>query len=229
MPKHKMETSNPTHPPIELRRRILEIAIPLGIFLSLLPFFETIDLSFATYGNNSSPTYDLVYKYGVLPGQITAFLSLFLLFVRRYRLIALYLLLVLTIGAGIIGHGVFKRYWHRPRPKQIEQFGGHYPYIPIYKPYVGQQEDHLRSLPSGHSTMGFYFYAFYFIGRRRGCPKVAAGGYWIGTILGTTLGLLLSIARIFQGGHFLSDCAASALIMWETSALLDWCFARKQM
>lgn len=161
----------------------------------------------------------------MLPGQVAASVCLGLLLSKKWRSWALYLLLVLAVGAGIIGHGIFKRYWDRPRPKQIEQLGGRYPYIPIYKSYKGKKTDHLRSLPSGHSTMGFYFYALYFIGRRGGNFKIA----YSGLLIGTALGLLLSLARISQGGHFFSDCIASALIMWETAALLDWVFERKYL
>ncbi|WP_231909278.1 phosphatase PAP2 family protein [Candidatus Protochlamydia naegleriophila] len=42
--------------------------------------------------------------------------------------------------------------------------------------------------------------------------------YQAGWILTLFLGGALSLARIAQGGHFLSDILVSALIMWLTAA-----------
>ena len=43
-----------------------------------------------------------------------------------------------------------------------------------------------------------------------------------GLIISFGLGILLSMARIVQGGHFISDVLFAALLMWETAYFVDW-------
>jgi membrane-associated PAP2 superfamily phosphatase len=75
-----------------------------------------------------------------------------------------------------------------------------------------------KSFPSGHSTCGFYFLCLYFAGRRTSSRLLQALGLGIG--LG--YGILLSVVRIVQGGHFISDCLFAALLMWEVAYFVDW-------
>lgn len=44
----------------------------------------------------------------------------------------------------------------------------------------------------------------------------------LGLFLAFGLGGFLSIARIVQGGHFITDIFASALIMWYTAYFVDY-------
>jgi len=207
--------------------------IPLILFLLILPFSASIDLATSSFflgehGRFQAPDWCwTVYRYGLRPGQLLfigscALFAIGILIRKRTLWIStLYLSLTLLVGSGIIGHGVLKRFWQRPRPKQVTLFGGSYPFCPIYTRYIGPADRHLRSLPSGHATMGFYFFSLYFLGRRmrRRWIKIA------GLLTACGMGALLAWARLSQGGHYLSDIATSALIMWLTAYWLDRIFA----
>ena len=109
----------------------------------------------------------------------------------------LFLVILLALGPGLIVNSVFKEYWGRPRPREIVQFGGKKAFLHPWQKGVAHMG---RSFPSGHSSAAFYLTAPFFIYRRRK-PSVARA--WL--IGGFCFGLTMSVARITQGGHFLSD------------------------
>jgi len=190
-----------------------------------------IDLTISRYFfNDSFSTYWLwsfLYEFGPIPGDIMVVSALLLLlasfFVKRlvpYRRIYVLLILTLLIGSGLIAHAGLKEHWGRPRPKQITEFGGDYPFFPVYKPNFagsGTPDIILRSFPCGHCTMGFYFIALGLAFKRLGRRELSLITYGFAFTLGT----LLSLARIAQGGHFFTDTLASLIIMWGTAVILD--------
>lgn len=109
----------------------------------------------------------------------------------------LFLLFLLVIGPGLIVNAGFKDHWGRPRPREVLEFGGNKQFLQPWQPGIS---GHGRSFPSGHSSAAFYMSAPYLIYRRR--RKNAAAAWLTG---GLVFGVLMSIARIAQGGHFLSD------------------------
>ena len=126
-------------------------------------------------------------------------------------------LLTIIFGAGLIIDKSFKDHWGRPRPKQTIEFGGTQPFRPFYKPHFFNPEPS-KSFPSGHSSMGFYFFSLVFVGRR-------LGKRWLfqsATMLAIVLGALLCYTRMAQGGHYFSDVLMSAAIMWWTALFFDW-------
>lgn len=109
----------------------------------------------------------------------------------------LFLAILLVLGPGLIVNNVFKDYWGRPRPREIVQFGGKKEFL---HPWQNGIAHNGRSFPSGHSSAAFFLTAPYFVYRRRK-PRTAA--MWMAG--GLLFGILMSVARITQGGHFLSD------------------------
>jgi lipid A 4'-phosphatase len=109
----------------------------------------------------------------------------------------LFLVILLALGPGLLVNAVFKEYWGRPRPREIVQFGGKKQFL---QPWQNGIAHGGRSFPSGHSSAAFYFSAPFFLLRRR---KPRAAALWMTG--GLLFGILMSIARIAQGGHFLSD------------------------
>ncbi len=208
--------------------------VPLFSFLLFLPFSASIDLAVCRFfvgeaGRFQAPAWCwTAYRYGLRPGQslfiVSSALFIIGLLIRKKRVWnpALYISLTILIGSGVVGHGVLKKFWQRPRPKQTILFGAKYPFCPIYTRYVGPADRHLRSLPSGHATMGFYFFSLYFLGRKMGKRWLKI----IGLIAAFSMGALLSWIRLYQGGHYFSDIVMSALIMWMTAYFLDRLFTK---
>lgn len=110
----------------------------------------------------------------------------------------IFLVLLLALGPGLLVNSVFKEHWGRPRPREIVQFNGNRQFLQPWQPGPDGQQG--RSFPSGHASVAFYMTAPFFIYRRRK-PRLA--GAWLGG--GLLFGVLMSYARIAQGGHFLTD------------------------
>lgn len=225
---------------------------PIIIALLITPFTPTLDLELArwTYHNpvagevsekyhgfSSNFFFDVMFLFGGIPAEAIGGLATlllaysvykqkykpsnmtqFLLKFKPWRATALVLSLNLIIGCGIITHTLFKEFWGRPRPRQVEEFGGKQQFKPYYIPALKKPPEPSKSFPSGHSTTGFYFFCIYFLGRRYQKKWLTRLGF----TLGAAFGIILSITRIVQGGHFLSDVFFGALIMWETAYFVDW-------
>lgn len=108
-----------------------------------------------------------------------------------------FLVLLLILGPGLLVNATFKDHWGRPRPRDIVQFEGKQEFL---QPWQRGIDGKGRSFPSGHGSAAFYMTAPYFIYRRS--RKRLAYAWLAG---GLSFGILMSIARITQGGHFLSD------------------------
>jgi lipid A 4'-phosphatase len=145
-----------------------------------------------------------LYKYGVYPSVALTVVALVIsavsLFSARayiYRKCALFFLLLMLIGPGLLVNAVLKDHWGRPRPRQMQLFGGDRAYHQVWERGEGGKG---MSFPSGHASAAFYLMAPYFVlrrsSRKRARLALAAGiGY----------GLLMGVARMVQGGHFPSD------------------------
>lgn len=203
---------------------------PLLILAAFTPFSTTIDLSishffFSQEGSFQNNTFlDFIYRYGIIPGWIAIIVSVVILLGswvnpswKQWREGAYFMILSLVIGSGLITHVILKDHWGRPRPKQIAEFGGKQEFRPYYKPNFFHQQEPSKSFPCGHCSMGFYFFALAFLGKTQNSKYL----YYSGMTLAWFLGILLSYARIAQGGHFFSDTVASGLIMWFTPFTLS--------
>lgn len=202
--------------------------LPLVGVLLFTPFLAVWDLQIERSFYNgqifhSNPYLDFFYDRAVLPGLWVGFAAMLVLLLswfkkyRHYRNSALQMVLTLVIGAGFIVHTILKDHWGRPRPKQVEEFGGTQAFRPYYSPNFFHQPEPSRSFPCGHCTVGFYFFALGLVFKRWNQKKWE----WFFYILALVLGTLLGLTRMAQGGHFLSDVVWSALIMWWVANLFD--------
>ena len=71
------------------------------------------------------------------------------------RRLAIFLLVVLFVGPGLIVNGIWKEHWGRARPFEVQNFGGEHQYTPPMQP--AQECDTNCSFVSGHAAMGFYW------------------------------------------------------------------------
>jgi lipid A 4'-phosphatase len=132
------------------------------------------------------------------------------------RGIGAFLLLSLLLGPGLMVNGVLKEYWGRARPQQVVDFGGQKAFTPALQP-----ANHCASncsFVSGHSAIGFWWLAL---------GLAWPAWRWRAMALGLLLGGALSVARIMQGGHFLSDTVFSFLVVWGVAEALAWLFIRQ--
>lgn len=206
--------------------------LPLFILILLTPFTPFLDLTTSNFFFNKEtssfvqhPFLKAIYHLGVLPGLLTAAIALFFLVGtffctswKRFLAPALSLILTLAIGSGLIINTILKENWNRPRPKQTLQFGGQQKYRPYYLPNLDTPIEPSKSFPSGHASMGFYFFSLSLIFLRHKRKKL----FIYVTIISIILGGLLSFTRIAQGGHFFSDVIISAFIMWLTALCINW-------
>lgn len=114
-----------------------------------------------------------------------------------WRRQGIFLVLLLALGPGLLVNAVFKDHWGRPRPREVAQFGGSKQFLHPWQPGIDGQG---RSFPCGHGSAAFYLAAPFFIYRRSRPSRARA---WL--VGGLGFGLLMSYARMAQGGHFLSD------------------------
>jgi lipid A 4'-phosphatase len=150
------------------------------------------------------PFWQLLYRLDRIPSVslgAVGLAALVMSFVRsdyyRWRRAGAFLVLLLILGPGLLVNTVFKEHWGRPRPREIVEFGGKKQFL---QPWQKGLDGNGRSFPSGHSSAAFYMAAPYLIYRRRDKRRAYA---WLAG--GLLFGVVMSMARIAQGAHFLSD------------------------
>jgi lipid A 4'-phosphatase len=162
--------------------------------------------------------WDALYHYGPMPGLVlgvsgwvVGLAGTLLGKWRSWGKAGIFLGLMLLLGPGLAINGVFKPHWGRPRPSQVEQFGGDHAFLKVGDP--GWDSD-LKSFPCGHASMGFYLMAPAFLCFRRH-PRLALAFF----LLGLSAGGFLGVARIVQGRHFTSDVLWSAGMVYYSGLL----------
>ena len=163
--------------------------------------------------------WSLLYHLGTYPALLAVLAAVIVLLAgfrsanwARFRRQSLFLVLVMAIGPGVIANAILKDHWGRPRPRDVAELGGMWPYEPLLT------IDPLspgKSFPCGHATMGFFFVTAYFLLRARH-PRQAR----VALAVALAMGLAIGWARVVQGGHFPSDVAWAAGLLWLVSAVL---------
>lgn len=159
-----------------------------------------------------------LYAYGTIPGlllTIFAFVAWYACLQRpewhRWRGYWLVIGLSIVLAAGVIVNGLLKEYSGRPRPRQIVEFNGPWPYKPVLAAGIPGRG---QSFPCGHCTMGFVFVTGMVFWRPFRKLALAMLGFGLG------YGTLISAGRIVQGGHFLSDTFSSLGVLLCTMVVL---------
>jgi len=212
-----------------VKNTFLKIGVPVAVLFlyTLAAWFFDADLQIARLiyveneqwpGVNNFP-WDFIYDYAVYPSFMLAGLSLIVLALglyytslAKYRVQAIFLVLLLVLGPGLVVNSLLKDNHGRPRPREIIEFGGKYEYSQIWqKGATGKNS----SFPSGHAAAGFYLIAPWFLFRRKNLPL--ATGF---LVFGMAYGSVVGAARIMQGGHFLSDVVWAGGFVYLTGEFL---------
>lgn len=129
---------------------------------------------------------------------------------KQHRKPWLFLLLVLLMGPGLIVHGIFKEGFERPRPRQVQEFNGSSGFTPAFV-VSDSCAKRCKSFVSGHAAMGFFFMALGWVFRSR-------KWFWVGI----GVGIISSVSRIIQGGHFLSDTLFAGFVVYFTCRIMGY-------
>ncbi len=195
----------------------LLLILLLSLLISLGDFDRSLAALFyqapASWPHKDDWLWTQLYGWGMAPGLTLAVAGLLTLILgvgiqklRRYWRPAIFVLLLALLGPGLLVHAVGKDLWGRPRPVDTRDFGGSRNYHQVYQP-AGR--DMGKSFPSGHAAIGFYTIAPFFLLRRRR-PHMAR---WF-LAAGTGYGALMSVGRMAQGGHYLTDVLWSAYLVY---------------
>src|SRR3982074_839573 len=113
-----------------------------------------------------------------------------------------FLLVTLTLSAGVLTNLTFKSYWGRPRPVVGTQFNGDLPFVPWWDPRGGCGRN--CSFFSGEGATAFWTYA----------PAALTPPAWrpLAYAAATVFGITTSLLRMAFGGHFFTDVAAAGLV-----------------
>ncbi len=118
----------------------------------------------------------------------------------------LFVLASYLIGPGLIVNGILKDHWGRARPRQILDFGGDATFSSVW--WLSDQCQRNCSFASGEGASAFWLMAIVFLVPREWKWPVGVATFAFATIV--------SLTRIAEGGHFLSD----VLVAWLLTLLV---------
>lgn len=117
------------------------------------------------------------------------------------------LLGLLVLVPGLLVNAILKDHWGRPRPIQVTEFGGARAFVPAFVP----SRQGGGAFASGHVAAAAWLVAVAVVLR-------GARSAWVLVAVGYAL--LVGLARVAAGGHFLSDVLVSYLLVWIGALVL---------
>src|SRR5581483_4068181 len=210
----------------------LAIAVAVGVVFGLFPrldlaasapFHEITSRGHETFALRMSPFVTKARDVGLwlvtalLVPAIAAVL-LKLVMPRRKMLVsgsaALFLMLTMALGPGLVANVLLKDHWGRPRPIDVTQFGGSQHFVPWWDPRGDCPGN--CSFVSGDVSGAFWTLA----------PAALAPPQWRALAYGAALafGAAMAAIRMMAGAHFFSDVVFAGvftfLIVWTVHGLL---------
>jgi len=197
--------------------------IALAILSAVFILFSDLDLRFAAlfhdpatgFPASRDPWLGLLRRIGkevIVLSSVILLASLALKLFRPSKALPIaasriwFLLASLAIGPGLIVNGILKSAWGRPRPIQVDLFGGSAPFETAWK-ISGACRGNC-SFVSGEAASAIWLLGLIVLAPPRYRPALAVA---IGLLV-----LALSLNRIAFGGHFLSD----VLISWAITLVV---------
>jgi lipid A 4'-phosphatase len=202
----------------------LVFAVAPGIDLAVASFFHDVAVQTATprlyraieVARSFEP---LVTTLAIAPAVAVVVIRMF--WPRRATFMsgraALFLIVSLIIGPGLLVNTVLKDHWSRPRPGMVSDLGGHMAFKPWWDPRGACDAN--CSFVSGETSSATWLFA----------PAVLVPPPWRYAALAAVAVYATAIAfmRLLMGGHFLSDVIFAAiftgLVIWAMHGLfLRW-------
>jgi membrane-associated PAP2 superfamily phosphatase len=219
-----------------LKKRLIELAFIFAglLAVSCILWITDADRRLASFilgaekvdpvGNKFWPAgrafpWNLLYLCGPVPAFILAGTALtgliggfFVPRLARCRKKTLFVLLFIALGPGLVVNVLLKDQLGRARPREVIEYGGDKPFTQFWQTGNAGRNG---SFPSGHAAIAFFVIAPWFVLRdEKKKPAV------LFLVTGLSFGTLVGIARILQGGHFISDVIWSAGLVYLTGGLL---------
>lgn len=204
-----------------LKKYCLAVGLGAGLMVLVLGLFPAADIAVSSWFYTSphhfvdTPLLHFLHSAGPYIVLAVGAIALALLF-RAKRIgikEVVYAISGFLLGPGLIINALLKEYYGRARPVHIEAFGGQAHFTSVITP--AHECLHNCSFSAGDPSVGFMLVVFAFIlpqqAKRLAAASLAAG-------------LAFGGLRVIQGGHFLSDVAASALICTLSALLLHAAF-----
>jgi membrane-associated phospholipid phosphatase len=127
---------------------------------------------------------------------------------------AIFLIMTLALGPGLLVNSVLKENWARPRPGMVTELGGEH----VFKPWWDPRGtcDSNCSFVSGETSSAVWMTA----------PALLVPSPWRYAALGVAglYGIAVAYIRMLAGGHFLSDVIFAAiftgLVIWTVHGFL---------
>lgn len=164
--------------------------------------FITLSLFVVSFGS-SLGYYIYIHKNINLFWLKNLFTRIYSLLLTKYLKLGIKEVTFIAFTIGLIPifavHYMLKPLWDRARPDEILQFVGNKEFSYFYDIFTGSGG---TSFPSGHSSMAFSLFVFYYIYGKRKSHFIAL----------TLIGFVAAGCRIIMGGHYLSDVTASAFL-----------------
>ena len=163
--------------------------------------------------------WEFIYTWAPLPAWLMGGVALLILMLgtrvvkcRLFRKQAIFIILFLLLGPGLIANVLLKDNLGRPRPREVVEFNGQHQFHLFWEPGEAGANS---SFPSGHATIAFAVIGPWFLFRRF---RREDARFLL--FIGIGWGTLVGITRILQGGHFLSDTLWAGGIVYIVGQLL---------
>ncbi len=161
----------------------------------------------------------ILYRLAPWPAILVGLSALFILLAGWFRprlhdlrRPALFLVLLLALGPGLLVNVIFKDNYGRARPSELQEFGGNLTHNHVWEFGNGGRNS---SFPSGHAAIAFYLMAPWFLYRHSNRPQAL---FFL--VVGLAWGSLIGATRMLQGGHYLTDILWAAGMVYLTGEIL---------
>jgi len=198
------------------------------ILIPVFRFYSRIDILFSSlfYTSGKGFLYEntlpsLIVFYGVEYMTISIIIiSVILLITKgifKWNILnikiksVIFIILSLAIGPWLIVNEILKTYIGRARPLSIEEFGGTLLFSPAFTD--SNQCVFSCSFVSGHVAFGFFLMSFGLLATNPMTRNVLI-------TIGFVFGVVISLSRIMDGKHFLSDTIFAFFFVYLISKLI---------